>query len=60
MLRQPREAAAASCGPACGKWRDRYDPSGELSLEELRAVAREEFTSQARARLRPTAWRTWA
>merc|ERR1719171_3331862 len=33
------------------EWRDRYDPSGELSLEELRAKAREEFTNQARAQL---------
>ena len=30
------------------EWRDKYDPDGTLSVEDLRQKARDEFTDQAR------------
>ena len=33
------------------EWREKYDPEGVLSVEELRQKARDEFTDQARAQL---------
>jgi len=33
------------------EWKERYDPDGSLSVEELRVKAREEFISQGRAQL---------
>ena len=33
------------------EWRDKYDPDGRLSVEELRQAARDGFTDQARAQL---------
>ena len=33
------------------EWREKYDPAGELSAEELRAKARAEFVEQGRAQL---------
>ena len=33
------------------EWREKYDPDNKLSIEELRAVARQEFIDQGRAQL---------